>query len=203
VKYPRKIALIGGIGGGKSVVSHIFRLLNIPVYDSDREAKRLIQTDPSIRAELIALIGPNVYEKEILCKQILAQYLFASNEHATQINKIVHPRVKLDFHHWSENFEPSVKLVALETALLYESNMNEEIDSIWLIKAPEAVRLQRAMQRDKSSEESIFERMDKQASEESLVELADRVVLNDGCHLLLPQILAYLSLESSSFPKIN
>lgn len=195
--HPRKIALIGGIGGGKSIISHIFRLLNIPVYDSDREAKRLIQADPFIRSELIALVGSEVYQNGELCKSVLAQYLFSSSEHAAQINQIVHPRVKVDFRHWVENVDASVKLVALETALLYESEMNEEIDSVWLIKAPKEVRLQRAMQRDKTAEKTIYERMNNQASEESLVKCADRVVLNDGYHLVLPQILTYLSLESS------
>lgn len=179
------------------MVSHIFRLLNIPVYDSDREAKRLIRTDLFIRRELIALVGSDVYKNGELCKPILAQYIFSSSEHATKINKIVHPRVRLDFHRWVEKFDDSVKLVALETALLYESELDKEVDSVWLVTAPESIRLQRAIMRDKASEKSICERMDKQASEESLVAHADRVLLNDGFHAVLPQILTYLSFESS------
>lgn len=203
MQYPRKIALIGGIGGGKSLVSHIFRLLNIPVYDSDREAKKLIRTDPFIRRELIALIGSEVYEGEELCKSKLAEYLFFSSEHAAQINRIVHPRVRLDFRRWVECLDSSVKLVALETALLYESELDKEVDTVWLVTAPEAIRLQRAMQRDQASKESVYARMDKQASEEALLERADRVILNDDLHPILPLILTYLSQESSCFPKIN
>ena len=198
MKYSQKIALVGGIGAGKSIVSHIFRLLNIPVYDSDREAKRLIRTDLFIRRELIALVGPEVYENDELCKPVLAQYLFSSSEYATKINKIVHPRVRLDFRRWVEKFDDSVKLVALETALLYESELDKEVDSVWLVTAPESIRLQRAIMRDKASERSIYERMDKQASEEYLVAHADRVVLKDGFHAVLPQIFTYLSLESAT-----
>ena len=75
-----RIGITGGIGSGKSVVSKILSLLNIPIYLSDDEAKRLTATDEAIRRELTELLGNELYQGGILNKQKLANYLFASAE---------------------------------------------------------------------------------------------------------------------------
>ena len=36
-----KIAVTGGIGSGKSYISHLLENMHIPVYNADNEAKRL------------------------------------------------------------------------------------------------------------------------------------------------------------------
>ena len=51
-----KLGITGGIGSGKSYVSRLLESWGIPVYDTDREAKRLTLTHPEIRRELIALL---------------------------------------------------------------------------------------------------------------------------------------------------
>ena len=52
-----KVGVTGGIGSGKSVVCDIFRNLDIPVYEADVEARRIIAEDPSVRKELIDRFG--------------------------------------------------------------------------------------------------------------------------------------------------
>ncbi len=44
-----KIGITGGIGSGKSVVSGILSLLDVPVYIADVESKKLTATSPVIR----------------------------------------------------------------------------------------------------------------------------------------------------------
>ena len=57
-----KIAVTGGIGSGKSYISHLLENMHIPVYNADNEAKRLTVFDAGIRGELIALLGEEVYK---------------------------------------------------------------------------------------------------------------------------------------------
>jgi dephospho-CoA kinase len=96
-----KIAITGGIGSGKSYISHLLETMDVPVYNADNEAKRLMVSDEGIRRELIALLGKEVYDKEgALNKPLLASYLFSSPEHVRQINAIIHPRVREDFIRW-------------------------------------------------------------------------------------------------------
>ena len=58
----KHIALTGGIGSGKSVIAKIFIILGIPVYDSDREAKRIMETDRGVVSSLQQLIGEELYQ---------------------------------------------------------------------------------------------------------------------------------------------
>ena len=56
------IGVTGGIGSGKSVVSRLLRLMGVPVYDCDREAKRLMDGEAAIRKALIEAVGAEVYD---------------------------------------------------------------------------------------------------------------------------------------------
>ena len=51
-----KIGITGGIGSGKSVVSHLLEVMGVPVYISDEESKKVVATDPVIRKELCDLV---------------------------------------------------------------------------------------------------------------------------------------------------
>lgn len=158
------IGITGGIGSGKSHVSSLMqRELGIPVYDCDKEAKRLIATDEEIRCKLTELVGQEVFKDGKLNKKLLADFLFADAENASQVNAIVHPAVLKDFMLWAEKQE--TKVVALESAILFESGFNAYVDKVLFVDAPEDVRLHRAMLRDSASETQIRARMKMQQPE--------------------------------------
>ena len=95
---PYKVAIVGGIGSGKSVVSRLFRLMGVPVYDCDTEAKLLMNADPSIRQALKAAIGEQVYVADgRLDRAFLASYMFGHPERVALVNGIVHPAVRAHF----------------------------------------------------------------------------------------------------------
>ena len=161
----KTIGITGGIGSGKSYVSNLLRQkFGIPVYDCDKEAKRLTAEDEEIRQRLIALVGPEVFAGGELNKQLLADYLFADIEHASAVNAIIHPIVLLDFEKWASN-NGQQTTVGLESAILYESGFNASVDYVLFVDAPEDVRLRRAMLRDNASEAQIRARMKMQRPE--------------------------------------
>ena len=189
---PYRIGITGGIGSGKSVVSHLLRLMGVPVYDCDSEAKRLMHESPTVRKALIEEIGEKVYDANgNLNRTYMAAYMFGNPEHVARVNAIVHPAVRADFKEWSQHSKHSV--VAVESAILYEAHMENDVDSVWLVHAPEALRLQRATQRDKADEEAIKRRMQSQMSEQELLQRADRIVYNDGSRALIGQLWQLLS----------
>ena len=162
---PKIIGITGGIGSGKSYVSTLLQQkFGIPVYDCDAEAKRLTATNEEIREKLIALVGPEVFDGTTLNKKLLADYLFADIENASQVNAIIHPVVLKDFIKWTtDNGQQTI--VGLESAILYESGFNDSVDYVLFVDAPEEVRLHRAMLRDAASEEQIKARMKMQQPE--------------------------------------
>ena len=154
-----KVAITGGIGSGKSHVARkMTELLGIPVYDSDANAKRLNEESPAIRQGLMEMLGADVYDAQgCLNKQKLATFLFASEENAQRVNALIHPVVKADFLRWAE--EQTAPVVAIETALLAESGIDQIVDKIIRVDAPLETRISRAMQRDGVSREKVLERM--------------------------------------------
>ena len=188
-----KIGITGGIGSGKSVISRLLRMMDVPIYDSDTEAKRLMQTDAGIRAELTALIKGELYTGHTLNKALLASYMFEDAQRVAQVNAIVHPRVKSDFRQWTNNIESSAPIVGIESAILLEAGFREEVDVVVLVYAPEDIRIRRAIHRDAASSESIIKRIRNQMSDEAKREQADYVIVNDGKTPLIPQVLTMIS----------
>lgn len=184
---PHKIAIIGGIGSGKSVVSRLFRLMNIPVYDCDSEAKRLMNTSAALRSELIKAIDERVYKADgVIDRAYLASFMFGNAQHVALVNSIVHPAVRADFKQWAANTQASI--VAVETAILFESGLDADVDSIILVSAPIETRISRAILRDHSNEQAIRQRMKSQMSDTELVTRANHIILNDDTTSLIVQV---------------
>ena len=182
-----KIAVTGGIGSGKSYISHLLEDMHIPVYNADNEAKRLTVSDAGIRGELIALLGEEVYKDGLLNKLLLASYLFSDPAHVLQINSIIHPRVRKDFTVWVERQE-KCEIVGMESAILYEAGFQDTVDAVIMVYAPVELRIQRAMYRDGASEEQVRARIAAQMDDEEKRRRADFTGVNDGGQLLIPQL---------------
>lgn len=186
-----RIAITGGIGSGKSYVSALLEARGIPIYNADNESKRLTVSDEKIRNGLIALLGEEVYQGNMLNKTLLASYLFASSENAAKVNAVIHPRVKADFLRWVDEHH-HCDIVGLESAILYESGFDDVVDGVLMVYAPESLRVERAMKRDGVSEVQIRARMAAQMDDEMKRQKADWVVMNDGSISLDEQLDALM-----------
>lgn len=174
-----RLGITGGIGSGKSYVAQMLQTRwDVPVYDCDNEAKRLTAESDDIRTALTQLVGDHLWQQGQMQKPVLAAYLFASPEHAAQVNAIIHPAVRRDFLRWADAHSRS-PVVAIESAILCESGFHTLVDSILLVDAPLEVRLQRAMLRDGASRQQVMARMARQDSAQAR-QLARFTVTNDG-----------------------
>ena len=196
-----KLGITGGIGSGKSFVSRCLKEgLSGQVYDTDREAKRLMLEHEGIRADLIALLGEEVYTAAGLNKPLLAAYIFSSPENAQKVNAIVHPRVKEDFRNWAFRQEQAGgQLVGVESAILFESGFDREVDKTLTVSAPLELRITRVMERDRVGREQVLERITAQISDEERNRLSDFSVENaetSDIHAQLVRILSALNVRN-------
>lgn len=53
----RRIGITGGIGSGKSVVSRLLRIMGYSVYDTDSEAKRLMESSLEVVQNYRSALG--------------------------------------------------------------------------------------------------------------------------------------------------
>lgn len=184
----RIVGLTGGIGSGKSTLARVFRVLGIPVFDSDQEARELYAL-PEVRREVGAIAGDDVFDQGHLLRGELARRVFTDPELLTRLNAIIHPRVQLRWTAWLTNQE--APYVVRETAILFESLTYLDCARIITISAPESLRIHRVMHRDGMSEEEVRRRMARQWTDPEREALATEVWINDDRHLLLPGLLQF------------
>lgn len=191
------IGLTGGIGSGKSTVSRLLEIMGIPVYMADTESKKLVNTSPCIRKQLIAAFGPQLYRNGVLDIAMLASLIFGNKENLQYANSVIHPAVFEDFKHWAEQQMQS-PFVVIESAILFDSGFNKTVDITVNVSAPLEIRIRRVEKRDQISQESIEARINSQMPEEERNRLSDYIILNDEIHALLPQIENLLNLFHSA-----
>ena len=118
-----RVAVTGGIGSGKSVVSRLLSIMGVPVYNCDSRAKELMESDILIRQGLVRMFGEECYDAVgRLNRKWLASRIFVDKSAIERVNELVHPRVKADFTNWAEQQQQPI--VAVETAILFESGVN-------------------------------------------------------------------------------
>ena len=142
----RVLGISGGIGSGKSVVSRLLRLLGIPVFDCDREAKALYDSDAQLKKQLLVRFGEGLYPEGRFASRALAQIIFEDPLARREVEQMVHPAVLRRFDQWKQ--QQGCPLVALESAILFSSGFDKFCTDILWIDAPEDERLQRIVQRD-------------------------------------------------------
>lgn len=183
-----RIGLTGGIGSGKTTVCSIFRELGVSVYDADREAKRLMESDAGLIKLIRNLLGSNAYYKGRLNRKFIAEMVFYDTEKLEALNAIVHPAVRNDFNKWSmvKSDEP---YVIEEAAILFESGGAASMDYTIFVKADKKTRIRRVVERDHVSDEQVRARMDRQMDDKKKEELSDFIINNEINSMILSQIV--------------
>jgi len=170
------VGLTGGIGSGKTTVGKLFAELGVPVYNSDREARRLMEESGKVREAIKALLGEQAYRGNSPDRAYIAGKVFGNTDLLELLNAIVHPAVKADFKNWvGQQQNP---YLIQEAAILFENGSYHEFDKIVLVRAPREERIRRIGERDGSSREEIEVRMAHQWDDARKIALADYVIEN-------------------------
>lgn len=179
------IGLTGGIGAGKSVVARILRLKGYPVYDCDIRARELMAQSEHILSSLLERFGEDCITDAGLPDRIyLAKMVFGNDDHRRWLNALVHEEVRRDLRRWVKGKDVSF----VESAILRSSHLDRICGRIWVVTAPEDVRIARAMARDGAEEEKIRLRIRAQHGEFEFDNQFLSEIVNDGSLSLLNQI---------------
>lgn len=185
----KKIGITGGIGGGKSIVCEVFKLLGVPVYHADDEARDLQHSNYQIRSSLIQLFGESIYTPEgLLDRKKLAGLIFTDKELIGRVNQIIHPVVRENFSVWADKHADE-EYILYEAAILFESGYYKDLDLNILVVADEDIRIKRVIQRDNSTEEAVRQRINNQMPDEEKMKIADFILENNEKNLLIPKII--------------
>jgi len=182
-----KVGVTGAIGAGKTFVSSIFEKLGFPVFNSDIEAKKCMQSDVYLIEQIKVVFGDKVFENNILQKNILSEIIFNDNDKLKSLNHLIHPVVSKNFINWCGNQNSDI--IIKEAAILFESGSNNILDKIICVSAKEDIRIKRVMSRDKCDKNHVLSIMSKQMTQKEKEKLSDFIIINDDKKLLMPQII--------------
>ena len=183
------IAITGGIGCGKSIVSLILKEMGYEVYDCDCKAKYLMYNSPTIKDCLKSTFGNDIIIDGTINRVKLANIVFNNKEKLVKLNNIVHSSVKEDLISWKlENSHN--KLLFVETAILYQSGLDSIVDEVWEVNAPLEIRIERVMKRNNISRQDVLSRIESQKYE--ILTQANYIITNDDRVAILPQLVTIL-----------
>ncbi len=171
------IGLTGGIGSGKTTVAQLFIDLGVPVYNSDTEAKKLMNSSKKLRKSVKDLFGKEAYKKKKIDRSFIAKKVFNDKELLKKLNSVVHPAVREHFEFWAK--EQKAPYVIQEAAIIFEQASQYLYDKIVLVTAPKEERIVRVLNRDSDQDRSKIEkRMANQLPDNEKIVLADYVIEN-------------------------
>lgn len=181
------IAVTGGIGAGKSVVCKILRAMGYVVYDCDSECRRIMDTDLWMKQLIASRIGATCLNDDMtLNRAEISRLVFSDDRLLQELNNITHAAVRKDI---LEKAGQGEGLMFVETAILYESGIDRMVDEVWIVDAPESLRVSRVMRRNNMTCEQVQSRID--AQKKCLPEHCHpyiKYLINDGVEPLLPQV---------------
>ena len=185
------VAISGGIGSGKSVVSHLLTLLGYSVYDCDSRAKLLMNRSEDVKRELREAFGDDVITpQETVNRGVLSKIIFGNAEALKTVNSIVHPRVVAEIISLAGKCND--EYFFFETALPQESGLDKLADAVWLVTAPVEKRIERVIKRSGLTREQVMARI---ASQDYSNIKNNRVeyIINDENKSLTNQLLTLLT----------
>lgn len=186
------IGLTGGIGSGKSTIAEFFKEFGIPVYIADDQAKKLMQSS-EILESIKNVFGNDIFENEILNRAKLADIVFNDSNELSKLNEIIHPAVKKDFEKWIVSNKQH-SYVIYEAAILFESGRYKDCDIIITVIAPEEIRIQRVIKRDKATREQVLSRIKMQWKDEERILKSDFIINNENLKIAKEEVLKILKI---------
>ena len=176
------VGLTGGIGSGKSTVARAFKNLGIPVFIADEESKKILAEDPEAVAKVKALLGNDSYLESIdgitvPDKKYIASQVFNNKSLLAELNKILHPLVRISFKEWLKG--QHAKFVVYEAAILFESGGDKICDKVITVWSRESERISRVVSRDKVKESTVRLRLKNQWDDKKRLEKSDFLIINE------------------------
>jgi len=173
----KHIGLTGGIGSGKTTVSKILVKNGIPVYDSDSNAKLIMNSSNQIKKLIINHFGKLAYTNNKLNNKYISKIIFNNPVEMNKINSLIHPFVYDNFNKWKNNF--SSKYVIFESAIIFETGSYQKFDFNIIVLSDLEKRIKRVKERDFLSEDDVLSRIKSQWIDDKKIRFADYVIKNN------------------------
>ena len=151
------IGITGSIGTGKTTVSKMFKMLKIPIFDSDKKVKEILNRNQFVLEKISKIwpeaISSNQIQRKI-DKVVLSNKIFKNKKERKKLENIIHPLVENErkiFLHNSKNFG----IVGLDIPLLFETGIDKMCDYVFLMNTTKEIQRKRVLKRPNMTNEKF------------------------------------------------
>ncbi|MGM0632829.1 MAG: dephospho-CoA kinase [Pseudomonadota bacterium] len=173
------IGVTGGIGSGKSAATRRFQEHGITVVDADLVSRQVVQPGTRALDAIVAHFGEQVMEDDgSLDRAALREIVFHDPAEKHWLEALLHPLIRDAIVTALQASEGPYTI--LSSPLLLESGQDQLVDRVLVIDVPEALQLERTLNRDGGSEDTVRAIMDAQLSRRRRLARATDIIVNDG-----------------------
>lgn len=176
------IGITGQTGGGKSTACNVVRDMGYPVIDADKISRDVVSEGQQCLADLALEFSITILNVDgTLNRQKLASIVFSSPEKLLRLNQIIFPYITEEICAQIQKLEDEGKhkLVVLDAPTLFESGCNKICDAVISVIAPQNVRLNRIVIRDRLTDEQARARISAQQEDQYYISRSNFVIVND------------------------
>ncbi|EZX35937.1 dephospho-CoA kinase [Staphylococcus aureus C2679] len=201
---PKVIGLTGGIASGKSTVSELLSVFGFKVVDADKAAREAVKKGSKGLAQVREVFGDEaIDENGEMNRRYMGDLVFNHPEKRLELNAIIHPIVRDIMEEEKQEYLKQGYNVIMDIPLLFENELENTVDEVWVVYTSESIQMDRLMQRNNLSLEDAKARVYSQISIDKKSRMADRVIDNLGDKLELKQNLERLLEEEGYIEKPN
>ena len=174
------IGLTGGIGTGKTEVTHVLRELGAVVIESDKVAHLSYRPGTDAYGEITDQFGREVLDETgVIDRAKLGGLIFAVPELRIHLEMIVWPAARSWIEErLTQEKERGTKIVVIEVPKLFEAGWDDLADAVWTIEAPSDLIAQRVNIRSNLGEAEKNARVKAQITSIERAERADLLIEN-------------------------
>src|SRR5579862_1212323 len=174
-----RVGLTGGIASGKSTAAEYFAALGVPILDSDRIARDVVEPGQPPLERLVERFGPGIPTPDgHLDRPALRNIVFSDPKARADLEALTHPAIGAEMEAQSAAAGGPYQILVIP--LLVEKNLKSHVDRVLVVDCDEALQLRRLQRRDGSSTEAAKAILAAQASRTARLKAADDVIHNDA-----------------------
>lgn len=179
------VALTGGVAAGKSAVAARFAALGVGVYDADVAARAVVAPREAALAEIEFVFGAGALNADgSLDRRAMRERVFNDPAARKTLEGIIHPRVRAWLRRRVGMDRGPYCMLAIP--LLVENRAAYAwVDRVLVVDVPEALQVERLMQRDGMARDAALRMLQAQSSRAERLAIADDVIVNDGAEAAL------------------
>lgn len=177
-----KIAITGGIGAGKTAITDYLKYLDFTVIDADVISREMTGPGGCAITAICEKWGSDIANQERgLDRDLMRSIIYSNEESKREFENIVTKSVIKTVARLLKVHElRGSKVVFVAAPLLFECDMQDDYDAVWLVIADKDTRVERVSERDDLGYEIINRIFASQMSDDEKAKLSSDVIENNG-----------------------